>query len=366
MTSSTLRTLVAGLTLAALYGGCGKKGNPLPPLRPVPARIADLAATRAAGRVTLKFTVPAVNLDGTTPVLVDRIDIYAASAVEGQAPPSAAQLAGNQQNLIESLPVRRPSPADPSTATAAVSALVPQPGETAVYFEETAAVEARAVTARYYVAVPVAGTGRGRPGPPTPVATVPLGALPGVPADVAASHDEANVRLAWTAGDGLSYRVLRAGAPGTPTTPLSTTPVATPEFVLPVEFGREVCLQVQSLRVAGPVTLEGVPSSPVCVTPEDRYAPAAPASLQVVQEGAAVTIIWSAVDAADLAGYVVWRADGADGVLAPLPGGPAKDTTYRDASVVVGTTYVYAVRAIDTSAAANTSALSPRETITVR
>ena len=183
---------------------------------------------------------------------------------------------------------------------------------------------------------------------------------------MAASHDEANVRLAWTAGDGLSYRVLRAGTPGTPTTPLSTAPVATPEFVLPVEFGREVCLQVQSLRVVGPVTLEGVPSSPVCVTPEDRYAPAAPASLQVVQEGAAVTIIWSAVDAADLAGYVVWRADGADGVLAPLPGGPAKDTTYRDASVVVGTTYVYAVRAIDTSAAANTSALSPRETITVR
>jgi hypothetical protein len=61
--------LIAGLLLVvASVGACGKKGNPLPPLRPVPARIADLTAVRTRGQVELQFTVPAVNLDGTTPV----------------------------------------------------------------------------------------------------------------------------------------------------------------------------------------------------------------------------------------------------------------------------------------------------------
>ena len=66
-----------GVVLCVAAAACGKKGDPLPPLRPVPARITDFEAIRSAGQVELRFTVPSVNLDDTTPVAIDRVDIYA-------------------------------------------------------------------------------------------------------------------------------------------------------------------------------------------------------------------------------------------------------------------------------------------------
>ena len=45
--SAPLRPLRLCVILCVLgVAACGKKGPPLPPLRPIPARIADLAATR--------------------------------------------------------------------------------------------------------------------------------------------------------------------------------------------------------------------------------------------------------------------------------------------------------------------------------
>jgi len=85
-----------------------------------------------------------------------------------------------------------------------------------------------------------------------------------------------------------------------------------------------------------------------------------------VQEGTAVTLIWSAVEAADLAGYQVLRGEGPDGAMAPLTGGLLSATTYRDTTVEPGVTYRYAVRAVDSAPAANASGLSPIEAITVR
>jgi hypothetical protein len=109
-----------------------------------------------------------------------------------------------------------------------------------------------------------------------------------------------------------------------------------------------------------------MPSDPVCVTPVDRFPPPAPSGLQAVQEGSAVTLIWTHVEAADLAGYVVLRGDGTTGTLQPLMRAPIQDVTYRDTTVQVGQTYTYAVYAVDSSPAANVSQLSDRQTVVIR
>ncbi len=57
--------------------GCGKKGPPLAPLRPLPAAISDLSATRRGDSVHLQFTLPAANADGTTPADLAHVDVYA-------------------------------------------------------------------------------------------------------------------------------------------------------------------------------------------------------------------------------------------------------------------------------------------------
>ena len=82
------RWLLLPLSLAvATAAHCGKRGDPLPPLRPVPARITDLHAERTAGHVELRWTIPAENQDGTSPPAVDRVDLFALTAsAEAPAP----------------------------------------------------------------------------------------------------------------------------------------------------------------------------------------------------------------------------------------------------------------------------------------
>jgi hypothetical protein len=366
MTGSGIRVALVGVLLVTA-GACGKKGNPLPPLRPVPARIADFVAVRTSGQVELRFTVPASNLDGTTPAAIDRVDIFAMRAAPGQAPPTAAALAADPRNLLESLPIGRPPPTDGSAPAAVVSTLVPRPGDVAVFADRVDAAEQGGVSAIYYIAVPVAGTGRGRPGPPTAVANVPLGPLPAAPDNLALSHDEKTLRVTWTpATTDQTFRVFRTGdAPDTQES-LTPEPVPGSEFTLPVTFGREVCVSVRAVQVSGAVTLEGPRVAPVCITPVDRYPPPVPTGLRVVQEGAVVTVIWDGVEAPDLAGYIVVRAASTETAMVPLLRDPVTETTYRDATAATGQSYSYAVYSVDASPAANVSGLSARETITVR
>lgn len=367
MTRRPFSWLAACLAAATLAGACGKKGDPLPPLRPVPARITDLTAVRTSGRVELRFTVPSANVDGTTPVVVDRVDIFRVVADEDAAPLPAGQLAADSRNLRTSLPVRRPEPEGTPGAPSTASTLVPAPGEIATFVDEIDDIEQSGAVARY-VAVPVAGTGRGRNGPPTPVATVPLGLLPEPPGAVALTHDETALRATWEpAAEGQSFRVYRVPADRAADSELLTPdPVTAAELSVPVEFGREICVSVRAIETAGPVTVAGVASEPSCLTPVDRYPPATPTGLQAVQEGQAVTLLWNAVQARDLAGYLVLRGAPGDTELAVLTSAPIRETTYRDTTVQVGGTYVYAVQAVDTASPPNASAPSVRETIAVR
>jgi hypothetical protein len=283
------------------------------------------------------------------------------------------------KNLLTSVAVRRtrppsdtaaddPSkPAKPAKTPAAPADTRPESG-TETTFVDMVDASAVAGSTRYYVAVPVVGNGRGRPGPASALVAVTLGDLPSAPADLVLKFDETRVIATWSPVTGETFTVLRTGETFDPATAESLTPepLSAAEFALPMQFGKPVCLAVKATRVTGAVRAEGVPSAPVCVTPADRFPPPAPSGLQAVQEGAAVTLIWTQVEAADLAGYVVLRGDGATGSLQPLMRTPIRDVTYRVTTAQVGQTYTYAVYAVDSSPAANVSQLSDRQTIVIR
>lgn len=81
-TGAAGRRLAAVLLAAVAAGGtagvgCGKKGPPLAPLRPVPARIDDLIVRRLEDDIYLRFTIPSRNQDGTTPADLSRVEVYA-------------------------------------------------------------------------------------------------------------------------------------------------------------------------------------------------------------------------------------------------------------------------------------------------
>jgi hypothetical protein len=354
--------------MAALAAfACGKRGNPLPPLRPVPTRILDASAVRAGDRVTITFTVPAANVDGTTPAAVTRIDVFAWRGAQGATPPAASVIASERSNLVSSLTVVPPPAEGAPVATTPSQAVVV--GSSAQVSDDIESVDTKdAVLA--YVLVPVAGTGRGRPGPPSAPLVVPVAALPPEPTGVILTHDETDVRVSWDAPadvTGRTFAVVRTNAAGDPID-APAIPVASSarEATFPVEFGRPVCVAVRASVAAGRVTTVGALSRPACLTPVDRYAPPAPTGFQAVQEGTAVVLSWTALTVSDLAGYVVLRGQDTADTLQPLMRAPIKETTYRDTTVRPGVTYFYAVYAEDTASPANVSQLSARQSVTVR
>jgi hypothetical protein len=347
--------------------GCGKRGDPLPPLRPVPAAIEDLTAQRLDNRVELQWTVPSANMDGTTPPAVDRVDVFAVTMAADAAAPAAGAIVDPRNLIVRSI-VRRQ--AGTESAAAATPDARPGPGERATHADRGPVDSTAGPQTRHYVAVAATGTsGTGRPGPPSPVVSVPMGPLPQPPAGVSLTHDETSIRLSWQPSEegARSYRVYQTAAvPGEPPSLLMAEPLTAMEFAVPVIFGRESCFSVQPLQVAERVTIVGSASPPQCITPTDTYAPPVPTGLQAVQEGPAITLIWTPVAAADLAGYIVLRGEPGTPTLQPLMTTPLVETTYRDMSVQPGASYVYAIYAVDKSPAANASAASEPRTIAVR
>ena len=99
----------------------------------------------------------------------------------------------------------------------------------------------------------------------------------------------------------------------------------------------------------------------MCLTAADTFPPPAPTGLSTLPTEGRIQLIWNAVTAADLAGYLVLRSEEAAPAV-PLMNDPIPETGYTDTTVKPGARYVYTVVAVDK--AGNRSAPSdPREEI---
>ena len=211
----------------------------------------------------------------------------------------------------------------------------------------------------------------GRPGPASTRIVLPLVPPVTPPTAVAAQMPtEAAVVVDWTPPVGepglpaFSFNVYRRDVPATP---LNPSPIAEPKFeVAGVEYGKEQCFVVRSVQKFGAVTIEGVQSAPACLTPLDKFPPAAPKGLRAVAEDGAISLVWDQNGEADLGGYIVLRGEAPGDMLAPITTQPIADANYRDATAKPGVRYVYAVVAVDNATPRNSSAPSPREEATAR
>ncbi len=121
------------------------------------------------------------------------------------------------------------------------------------------------------------------------------------------------------------------------TTVLNPAPLAEPKFEIGnVEYGKEQCFVVRTVQTLQNVTLESPPSAPACLTPLDKFPPAAPKGLRTVAEDGAVSLVWDQNAEADLDGYLVLRGEVPGDTLQPLTPQPIKDASYRDATVKPG------------------------------
>ena len=400
--------LAVGLGLGALAAGCGKKGPPLAPLRPVPAAVATFTARRLGDTVRLAITVPAGNADQTTPADLARRELYGLTIDPAGTDPDLDDFIGGGM-LVATIEVKPPAP--PPSEAAAPEATVPEPppdprprqGDV-VTVEEILTEEARTpVLFDTAGARPLAGPRALAALAPVPDqertylvialsrrnlrsassarVTVPLGLMPPPPAGFALSYTESDFAVSWTppAPDpwqpiwplfkysrGVDvYEVTGEGVVSP--APLNAAPVTAATFGVPLAaFGETRCFAARTTESIGTRTWSGALTEPACATTVDTFAPAAPTGLAAVSSGGVISLIWNANDEADLAGYLVLRGEAPGETLRAVTASPIRDTTYRDTDVRPGARYVYAVVAVDTATPPNISGQSARVEETVR
>jgi fibronectin type 3 domain-containing protein len=209
----------------------------------------------------------------------------------------------------------------------------------------------------------------GQIGGPSDLIAVPLVDPPAPPSDPTISYDEKTLTVTWQpAAEGQAFRVYDIDSSGKEKNgrPLGDAPLKTPQFQAPIAFGVERCLAIRAVDMTGVVAVESEATKPRCVTPKDTFPPPAPANLNGLPDVGTISLRWDPVTASDLAGYLVLRGEGTGDTLQQLTPAPLTATTFVDATVRPGVTYVYVVVAVDKSAPPNVSPHSNSYSVTIR
>lgn len=258
----SVRPLLLSVLLASMLPvamACGKKGPPLAPLRPSPAVISDVKATRLADTVQLQFTVPTGNADGTTPADLAYVDVFAVTG-KAEGPLGRALTVREIETLATRVgrvevqpppPEEEDAPADPA-APPVVAPVDARPVQGAVVRVEEALTDTLRTTifehpdaekiarvraaagdeideapvpstegsgrtllwpqpqpqvSRAYITIPYST--RGVAGPPSTPLAVPLVPAPLAPPAPTVTHDAASFSLTWTNPPGVQVPLQR-------------------------------------------------------------------------------------------------------------------------------------------------------------
>ncbi|MDP9360916.1 MAG: hypothetical protein M3P29_05625 [Acidobacteriota bacterium] len=373
----TPKKLLILLAAAALC--CGKRGDPHPPVPVIPKATTDLLVAQRGPKVLLSWSYPSLTTAGKSMTSIRRVIVW--RSIE-ELPVS--QPARDPKNL-------QPGDTEPTVQQAIkLFAKVPPLGpaqflkvRSRVDSIEGANLPAATTGARLtYEDAPPFHTTDGRPvrinyavvtegtsangDLSNLVSIVPL-EVPVAPTALAAIARKEGIVLTWTAPDTsisgskkppiAGYNVYRFphGQPADEfATPVNTSPVTATTYTDNPPYGPHDYF-VTALAAPGPPRVESEPSAIAGTTFKDLVPPPPPAGLTALVETGAVRLVWDPVDAADLAGYKVYRTEGTGieqlrvaGTIT-LTAQLLTATNYRDTAVNRGISYYYEVVSVDKS-----------------
>ena len=142
-------------------------------------------------------------------------------------------------------------------------------------------------------------------------------------------------------------------------------PVPRPSFEdTQVDNNQNYVYKVRSVRKFQDTFIAGPASQPVSASPVDLTPPPPPVNLYGASVKEGVKLTWPEVEAADLAGYRVYRRTEGGAGFEPIGPPVLRGNLFLDETVKPGATYYYRVTSVDVSAAANES--KPTQEIRVR
>jgi hypothetical protein len=335
-----LKKFVA-LSLVVL-AACGKRGDPHPPIPIIPQATSDLVVSQRGPNVVLAWSYPSLTTAGKKLDVVHRVVVYRYAeelpAAQGVTPAQFSRLK-EKLDSIESAKL-------PEATSGAKLIYTDTP--------QLHAKDGRAVRLNYAI-VTEGGTTKSDVGN---VATIAPIDVPLPPSDVAAAPKAEGVVLTWTAPEKAAtvigynvYRVAKGDTLGELTPPVNAAPVAATTYTDVPQYG-DFDYRVTAVARTSP-RIESDLSPVVTATFKDLMPPPAPATITALVETKSVRLVWDAVDAPDLANYVIYRTEGI-GHGEPKEAGtfaefvlPVGTTTVLDKDPSPGIEYKYAVTARD-------------------
>jgi len=328
--------LAAVLALSAFSGACGRKTDPVIPESPRPEALKGIKAETRGATAWLTWPIPAHNVEGRSmnPADIAQFRIYRTElGRDGKR---------GRTKLQAELDMAVPSPAVVRNNTVAWS-------DGGLKYGQTYGYRIRAVSARGGVSL-LSEEILITPSPPL-----------AVPLDVVAKSGDTFIMITWapvtTWMDGspaqgyIGYNIYRGTEYGRyEQTPLNKQPLAETSFKDGTAKNDHTYYYiVRSASEQAPPWYESLDSATVSATPLDRTPPDKPTGLTVLAGVNRVFLTWDENKESDLAGYHVYRSLGGGKGYLRLSGKLLTRTTFSDDSVKSGSTYYYAVTAVDKS-----------------
>jgi predicted small lipoprotein YifL len=344
--------LVALVLLWLVLAGCGKKGPPIAPETRLPLPPAGLGASIDEGAIQVTWTNPGTRYDGTPLKDLTEARLYRREDSD-DAPLKPAMLsAGRVVGYDEIAAIRIESPA-PATVQGGTVRWVDQKG---------------LVLGHRYVYVVTAIDALGRSSPPSERRAITYLAAPKPPQDVQVSRGDRQVMLTWRppaeftdgspASGQLGYFVMRGAGREGPLTLITPQPLATAGYTdTGLENNSEYRYAVRSVRLDPRAVVTGAPSPVLTAIPAVTTPPRPPSNLVAIPSPGALRLAWSPSTEANVVLYAVYRAVGT-GAFIRIGTALVGNTTFVDRDVRSGTTYRYAVSALDNAREPNESARS--------
>jgi len=333
---------------------CGKKGDPMPAPRTIPQAATDLKVRQRGLEVVVEFGYPKATVAGLPLQGLDQVILYVLER------PVAATLPATPAGAA---PAPAPALLMPDAREFAVAAT---PFLTLSGGELASATSGDRITLRFRLAEPLPET---MPARIFSVRTHAAGGelsdwsnLAGLvprapappPADFLAVAAKDGIDLSWSpaasadsAPAGAGFNVYRRDAARTSYgEPVATLdPGVTRTRDTGVSYGRRYIYALTAIGSKVPLA-ESALSAELEIDYQDRFAPLPPSELSTLGSVGEVRLVWPASPDADVAGYVLERAD-PDAEFHRVNTEPVAALEFTDRGLASGFTFRYRVAAID-------------------
>lgn len=333
--------LLALLAAPLLLVGCGKKGDPLPPLRTIPLPTSDLSVRQQGRLILFDLAYPVTTVSGLALGGIDALELYAMTKplpAAGAAPapwptaePAEFEAAGKLLQRFSGADLQAAVAGDRLQFQLPLASPLPQPAVATIY--AVRAVKA-GETSSYSNRV-------------TLVAREPMAPPKGLQVEPSAE----GIRLSWESdAAAVGFEVFRRDAQSKAYgPPLARVPGGERSYVDgTAAFGNRYIYTVRAIANADPLVLSD-PAGEREVGYEDRYPPALPANFIGLGERGAVRLRWDALPGTpDLKGYLIFRRDPGHDFVKLTPE-PIAATDYTDRGLASGLTFEYQIVSVDQS-----------------